>query len=147
MVSRVSEEGTARTARPIQTAAKRRNEKLGATATGVIEKGYEVESSQGNWLTDLMIVATPGAQIALTNGGGLRADIPAGDITYGGLYEAMPFDNRFAVVEVKGSHLRSMVSSNLQRGGAILSWGGLTAKARCKNNQLDVQITALSFPS
>lgn len=130
----------------IQTAAKRRNEKLGATATAVIEKGYEVESSQGNWITDLMIAASPGAQIALTNGGGLRADVPAGEITYGGLYEAMPFDNRFAVVEVKGAHLRSMVSSNLQRGGAILSWGGLTAKARCKNNQLDLQITAAGKP-
>jgi 5'-nucleotidase len=130
----------------IQTAAKRRNEKLGATATAVIEKGYEIESSQGNWLTDLMIAASPGAQVALTNGGGLRADIPAGDITYGGLYEAMPFDNRFAVVEVKGAQLRSMVSSNLQRGGAILSWGGLTAKARCKNGQMDLQLTVAGKP-
>ncbi|MDX2088078.1 MAG: bifunctional UDP-sugar hydrolase/5'-nucleotidase [Kofleriaceae bacterium] len=126
---------------PIQTAAKRRNEKLGVSATAVIEKGYEVESSQGNWITDLMLAASPGAQIALTNGGGLRADIPAGELTYGALYEAMPFDNRFAIVELKGANVRSMVSSNLQRGGAILSWSGIVAKARCKSGKLDLAIT------
>ena len=54
----------------------------------------------------------------------------------GGLFEAIPFDNRFALVSVKGKHLRRLVTSNLQRGGGILSWSGLTAKARCKDGQL-----------
>ena len=40
----------------------------------------------------------------------------------------------------RASHLRKLVSTNLQRGGAILSWGGLTAKARCKAGELDLQI-------
>jgi 5'-nucleotidase len=78
--------------------------------------------------------------VALTNGGGLRADMPGGDLTYGQLYEAMPFDNRFAIVELKGSHLRSLASTNLQRGGGILSWSGLTVKARCKSGKLEATI-------
>src|SRR5678815_4274711 len=53
----------------------------------------------------------------------------------------MPFDNRCAIVEVKGSHLRKLVSSNLQRGGGILSWSGLSAKAACKGSTLDVAIS------
>ena len=110
----------------------RRREKLGPKLPAAITRAYGTESAEGNLCCDLMLAAQPAganAEIALTNGGGLRADIPAGELTYGGLFEAMPFDNRFAIVDVKGSHLRSMVSTNLQRGGGILSWGGLTAKA------------------
>ena len=118
----------------------RRKEKLGITLTGTISKSYGTESAEGNWFTDLMLAASPGTDVAVTNGGGLRADMPSGALTYGQLFEAMPFDNRFAIVDLKGSHLRKLVSSNLQRGGAILSWGGLSAKARCKAGKLDLEI-------
>lgn len=124
----------------------RRDEKLGVTLTGAITKSYGNESAEGNWFTDLMLAATPTAQVSLTNGGGLRADLPAGELTYGALFEAMPFDNRFAVVDVKGSHLRKLVSANLQRGGAILSWSGLTAKARCQGDRLEIAITVGGKP-
>ncbi|MBA3820433.1 MAG: bifunctional metallophosphatase/5'-nucleotidase [Deltaproteobacteria bacterium] len=130
----------------LATAGARRSEQLGVTLAAAVTKSYGTESIQGNWFTDLMLVAQPGSHVAVTNGGGLRADIPAGALTYGALFEAMPFDNRFAVVDVKGSHLRKLVSSNLQRGGAILSWGGLAAKARCKAGTLDLQITVAGKP-
>jgi 2',3'-cyclic-nucleotide 2'-phosphodiesterase (5'-nucleotidase family) len=127
-------------------AEKRRSEKLGVTFAGAITKSYGNESAEGNLFTDLMLAANPGTQVAVTNGGGLRADMPGGPLTYGVLFEAMPFDNRFAVVELKGVHLRKLVTSNLQRGGAILSWGGLAAKARCKGDALDVTITVAGKP-
>ena len=123
-----------------QRASKLRDEKLGPTLSGVVTKSYGSESAEGNWLTDLMLAARPDAHVALTNGGGLRADVPAGDLTYGRLYQAMPFDNRFAMVDVKGKHIRRLVSSNLQRGGGIFSWGGLTVKARCKDGSLVAEI-------
>lgn len=124
----------------------RRKEKLGVRLTAKVEKSYGSESAEGNWFTDLMLAARPEAQVALTNGGGLRADMPAGDLTYGQLFEAMPFDNRFALVDVKGSHLRSLVSTNMQRGGGILSWGGLAAKGRCKAGKLDLSISVGGKP-
>jgi 5'-nucleotidase len=130
----------------IEHAKQRRDEKLGVTLTAVLSKSYSSESAVGNLFTDLMLAAQPGTQIALANGGGLRADLPAGELTYGQLYEAMPFDNRFAIVEMKGSHLRKLVSSNLQRGGGILSWSGLAAKAVCKGATLDVAITVGGKP-
>ncbi|HEU0036630.1 MAG TPA: bifunctional UDP-sugar hydrolase/5'-nucleotidase [Kofleriaceae bacterium] len=130
----------------LSRAGTRRNEKLGVKLAATVTKSYGNESAVGNLFTDLMLAARPDAQVALTNGGGLRADLPAGELTYGQLYEAMPFDNRFAVVELKGSHLRKLVTSNLQRGGAILSWGGLAAKARCKGDALDVAITVGGKP-
>jgi 5'-nucleotidase len=107
---------------------------------GTINAAYSTESAEGNLFTDLMLVARPDAQVSMTNGGGLRADIPAGEITYGQLFQAVPFDNRFAIVALKGKHIRRMVSSNLQRGGGIFSWGGLTVKARCKDGSLVADI-------
>jgi 2',3'-cyclic-nucleotide 2'-phosphodiesterase (5'-nucleotidase family) len=127
-------------------AGARRSEKLGVTVAATILKSYGTESAEGNLFGDLMIAARPEVQVAVTNGGGLRADIPAGPLTYGQVFEAMPFDNRFAVVDLKGAHLRKLVSSNLQRGGAILSWGGLAAKARCKANKLEITITVGGKP-
>jgi len=132
-VQKIADESSAR-------AAPRRDEKLGVTVTSIITKSYALESAEGNWFTDLMLAARPEAQLALTNGGGLRADIPAGELTYGRLYEAMPFDNRFAVVEVKGKHVRRLVTTNIQRSSGFYSWGGLVAKARCKDGQLAVDI-------
>jgi 2',3'-cyclic-nucleotide 2'-phosphodiesterase (5'-nucleotidase family) len=72
-----------------------------------ITRSYDRESAEGNLFTDLMLAARPDGDVAVTNGGGLRADIPGGPLTYGSLYEAMPFDNRFAVVKLTGVHLRA----------------------------------------
>lgn len=127
-------------------AGARRGERLGVTVTSTLTKAYATESAVGNLFTDLMLAARPEVQVAVTNGGGLRADLPAGPLTYGQLFEAIPFDNRFAIVDLKGVHLRKLVSGNLQRGGAILSWGGLTAKARCKGSRLDLAITVGGKP-
>lgn len=127
-------------------AAQRRSEKLGVRLTAAVTKSYGTESAEGNWFADLMLATNPGADVAVTNGGGLRADLPPGELTYGQLFEAIPFDNRFALVELKGSHLRNLVSSNLQRGGAILSWGGLTAKARCQGGALALEISVRGKP-
>ena len=130
----------------IKRASKLRDEKLGPTLIGAITKSYNTESIEGNWFTDLMLAARPEAQVALTNGGGLRADIPAGTLTYGQLYQAMPFDNRFAVIELKGKHIRRLVTSNLQHSGGMYSWGGVSAKARCANGDLAVEIKVAGKP-
>ncbi len=128
-------------------AGERRGEKLGVTLAGTITKRYKDESALGDWFADLMLASVPGhADIALTNGGGLRADIPGGELTYGQLFAAMPFDNRFAIVEVRGSQVRRLVTSNLQRSGGIFSWGGLSLKARCKASKLEVSIAVGGKP-
>lgn len=121
-------------------AGERRRERLGVSLTQIITRAHDTESAEGNLFCDLMLAARPDAQVSLTNGGGLRADLPAGELTYGQLFEALPFDNRFAIVEITGKDLHKLVTSNLEHGGAFLSWGGLTAKARCKGGKLDVQI-------
>ncbi len=127
-------------ARADAAAAKIRDESLGVMLTAVFEKAYDKESSIGNLFVDLMLRARPDADVAMTNGGGLRADLPQGMLTYGSLYEAMPFDNRFAVVTLDGIHLRRLVTNNLFTGSGVFSWGGLTVEATCKAGELEVKL-------
>ncbi|MBK7197032.1 MAG: bifunctional metallophosphatase/5'-nucleotidase [Myxococcales bacterium] len=122
----------------LDTAAAAERRPLGVTLTKAVPKAYDRESAEGNLFADLMRTALPKADVALTNGGGLRADLPAGPLTYGALYEAMPFDNRFARVTLTGAHLRRLVSNNLQSGSGIFSWSGLRVTATCTGGALEV---------
>ncbi|MCH3906784.1 MAG: bifunctional metallophosphatase/5'-nucleotidase [Sphaerochaeta sp.] len=45
------------------------------------------------------------ADIAFVNGGGIRAKISAGDITYGSLIKVHPYGNTLTMVEAKGSEI------------------------------------------
>jgi 5'-nucleotidase len=118
-----------------------RGEPLGVTLAAEVTRSYDKESAEGNLFADLMLEAIPGVAVALQNGGGLRADLPAGPLTYGALYEAYPFDNRFAKVTVTGRQLRAMIAANLQKKGGILSLGGLRARAECRGGELVVTLT------
>lgn len=53
-----------------------------------------------------MLAAAPDAQLALTNSGGLRADLNAGPITLGDVISAFPFPNELTVMDLKGKSLR-----------------------------------------
>lgn len=130
----------------IARAGDSRNETLGVTIPKAITKSHKTESALGNWITDLMLAARPEANIAVTNGGGLRADLPAGELTYGQLFTALPFDNRFAIVELEGRYIRQLLITNLQHSGGFLSWAGLTAKARCQDGRIDAVIEVNGQP-
>lgn len=51
------------------------------------------------------------AQIGLCNGGGIRASIPAGIITYGDVINVLPFNNQMVRVEASGSTIIAMLES------------------------------------
>ena len=73
----------------------------------------------------------PDAQVGMMNGGGLRADLPAGPLHYGALFEAMPFDNRHRrSFTSRGAELRSGSSlANLDEHSRHRQLGG-HARAR-----------------
>jgi 5'-nucleotidase len=138
-VQQIADEALAR-------AGERRGEKLGVTLTSVVTRSIRLESAEGDLLTDLMLATRKDADVALCNGGSLRSDLPAGDLTYGQLFEAMPFDNRFALVTVTGKQLAKLVTGDLRRPGSILSWSGLTVKASCAGERLEVAIAIRGKP-
>ena len=125
----------------LERAQERVAERLGeATASAELARGYRTESPLGNLLADWMKAAGPRADVALLNAGGVRASVPAGPITYGALYEAFPFDNRFAVVRLTGAQLRAIVAANLRGEGGILIGSGFTVKAECVDGELQVTL-------
>ena len=62
------------------------------------------ESNLGNLITNAMLYET-GAQIAITNGGGIRASIEAGEITVGDVITVLPFGNYIVTLDVLGSDI------------------------------------------
>jgi 5'-nucleotidase len=109
-----------------------RKRPLGVEVKEPLWRGFESETPLGNLVADLLREAVPGADFGLQNAGGLRSDLPAGPLTYGRLYELLPFDNKLAVVTVRGETLsRLLVDNYTHRKTGFLSVSGLGGRARC----------------
>jgi 2',3'-cyclic-nucleotide 2'-phosphodiesterase (5'-nucleotidase family) len=82
-----------------------------------------------NLVTDAMRGAS-GADIVITNGGGIRASIPAGDITMGSIYTVLPFDNSLVVIELSGKDLLAALEHGIgnypSQAGSFAQVSGLT---------------------
>jgi len=78
----------------------------------------EVKDSSGNPIRAIRIEETnlgdlcadayrdqAGADVAIINGGGIRASIDRGDITFGDLIRVQPFGNELCVIEVTGRQI------------------------------------------
>lgn len=82
-----------------------------AEAAAVIDGSREVcrtaECAMGTLVADAMLDrgAAQGVTIAITNGGGLRASIDAGEITMGEILTVLPFQNTLSTFELKGSEV------------------------------------------
>lgn len=87
------------------------------------------ETNLGDLITDIMRSAVA-ADVAVTNGGGIRASIKPGPITLGAIYSAIPFDNTLVKLEVKGSDLLAAlergVSAYPKEAGSFLHVSGLS---------------------
>lgn len=75
------------------------------------------ECALGDLVTDAMLAASPGAEIALVNGGGLRAGLPAGTVTLGDVLTVLPFGNTLATFDLTGADLRAALVHGLNRMG------------------------------
>ncbi|MCF8008597.1 MAG: 5'-nucleotidase C-terminal domain-containing protein [Halanaerobiales bacterium] len=72
------------------------------------------ETNLGNLLTDAMLAKT-GADVAITNGGGIRASISTGKITKGDVITVLPFGNTTVVKKVTGAQLLDIVEHGLSQ--------------------------------
>ena len=78
--------------------------------------------------------------MAIANSGGIRADLPAGPLTFGRLYAVTPFDNREMTLTLTGGELRAMIANNLQQRGSLMLLSGVRATAECTSGRLRVTI-------
>ena len=81
-----------------------------------------VECPMGNLVADAMLdrVMDQGIEVAIANGGGLRASIDAGDVTMGEVLTVLPFQNTLATFQVTGETLVAALEngvSEIEEGG------------------------------
>lgn len=75
------------------------------------------ETNLGDLVADAMLAkAAPlGARVAVTNGGGIRASIPAGPVTMGRILEVLPFGNEITVVTLRGRDLTAALENGVSQ--------------------------------
>ena len=98
---------------PILAASKRI---VGRAPEGVPNTDGRVrESAMGNVIADAMFEACAAAKpdFAFMNGGGVRAALPSGPITYDKLVEVQPFGNTLMVMELSGTEVRGALEYGL----------------------------------
>lgn len=101
--------------------------------TGYAEDGTRLVRNQETNIGDLVADAyrvVGDADIGWANGGGIRADIPAGEITYGDIIEVHPYSNQLCVVETTGQQILDaleMASASCpNESGGFLQVSGLS---------------------
>ena len=81
-----------------------------AYSTEFMDKGFP-ESPLSNWLVDILIAKTEdlagkSVHMGVTNFGGIRADMPQGEVILDDLLSMFPFKNYLVYLEHKGSTIR-----------------------------------------
>ncbi|MGG7100955.1 bifunctional metallophosphatase/5'-nucleotidase [Rhodococcus sp. 24CO] len=74
------------------------------------------ESALGNLIADAQLAAGTerGAQIALTNPGGIREDLDTGTVTYRQAHAVQPFGNSIEVLSITGAALKDALEQQFQ---------------------------------
>ena len=73
--------------------------------------------------------------------GGLRADLPAGPLTFGKFYDVFPFDNRLVALTLRAAGLARVFAAEIQRGRrGVLGVSGIDVRAVCTTDGLRVDL-------
>ncbi len=86
-----------------------------ATAPALMGREADHENALGDWMTDCYRAAS-GADVVLQNGGGIRAELPAGPVTLRSIFNLMPFDNALVKLSMKGADVRAALDYGMGVG-------------------------------
>ena len=97
----------------------------------------------GNLLADAYRAAAH-ADVAIVNNGGIRADLPAGTVTWGQLFEVVPFQNFVVRVSVSGAVLRAALEHAVGMAEARAHVSGIMVKV-APANPAGQRVTAVTL--
>jgi 2',3'-cyclic-nucleotide 2'-phosphodiesterase (5'-nucleotidase family) len=86
----------------------------------------------GNLIADAFRAAAH-ADVAIVNNGGIRADLPAGPVTWGQLFEVVPFQNYVVRLRVTGAVLRATLEHAVGMADARAHVSGITVRVAAAN--------------
>jgi 2',3'-cyclic-nucleotide 2'-phosphodiesterase (5'-nucleotidase family) len=84
------------------------NQVIGYSEKGIARRSPEMQAL----ITESWLVAFPTADVAVTNLGGMRADLPPGEITLADILTVMPFENVIVEVLITGEQLDTLLGYN-----------------------------------
>lgn len=118
-----------------------KNLSLGVTLEEPFTLAGNPESTLGNLFTQALL-AELDADVALHNvQGGLRADLPAGPLTFGSVYQISPFENRVVILNLSGAQLRAVIAGQAYLGRRRAGFSGMSVAASCENDVMRVTMT------
>ena len=105
------------------------------------------ETNLGNFCSDALRVMT-GADMSFVNGGGLRAPMEVGDITFNDIFSVFPFNNQIVTAEISGQilidFLEMAVMNYPEEDGSFPHMSGVTFSVN-KSIPTSVKVDANGF--
>ncbi|HET8762999.1 MAG TPA: 5'-nucleotidase C-terminal domain-containing protein [Gemmatimonadales bacterium] len=98
---------------------------IAVLADSLVRTSHDGQYPLGNLLADAQRVMGH-ADVAIMNNGGIRADLPAGPVSYRQLFELQPFGNNLVVARVTGRQLREALEYSVRGGSAHVHVSGVT---------------------
>ena len=96
-------------------------------------------SKMADLVTTAMLITATDAVVAIENGGGVRAPISAGNVTYGDAITVLPFGNQVLTINMTGSQLKYLIQYGtrfygIQENGGFPTTSGLTYTLNLNEN-------------
>lgn len=105
------------------------------------------ETNLGNFCSDALRVMT-GADMSFVNGGGLRAPMEAGEVTFNDIFSVFPFNNQIVTAEISGQilidFLEMAVMNYPEEDGSFPHMSGVTFSVN-KSIPTSVKVDANGF--
>jgi len=123
-----------------EIAAQRQAEKVGVFLETPMTLHEQPETVLGNLLTDAVLESND-ADISIHNVyGGIRAELPQGEVTYGSLFRVFPFDNRVSVIELSGLDVRKIIANQVHNHRRRAGFSGMRVFVSCEAGQMLVRM-------
>ena len=107
----------AEAAKPLEEIRNRVVAEAAQEIVGVREECRAMECAMGNLIADAMLarVKDQGIDVAIQNGGGIRASIDQGPVTMGEVLTVLPFQNTLSTFQVKGATLLEALENGVSQ--------------------------------
>lgn len=115
-----------------------KNTELGVYIDAPFELNTDVESPLSNLMTEAVLDMV-GGDVAIHNVvGGIRDGLPAGDLTYGAVYNMFPFDNQVEILDLTGLELRRVIAHQARKPQRRAGFAGMRVRIACDEDRMQV---------
>jgi 2',3'-cyclic-nucleotide 2'-phosphodiesterase (5'-nucleotidase family) len=127
--------------RAAESARDKKNREIGIYLETPFELTLSPESPLGNLYTEGLLAATDADISMHRTNTSIRADLPAGELSFGSLFEMSPFDNQITVIELSGRELRQVIAEQAHEGRFRVGFSGMRVQVACSTNNMTINMT------